>query len=199
MTPSVFVIDPDAATREAIVSLLRGEGLRARAFSSGPVFLDSMPTDVVACVVTEARSVNDDIDVAQRVLDARGGAWAVVVVTAKIDLAQAVDMMKAGVTDVIQKPFEPSRLLQSVRDSVERLRHERPRIEARERTARNLALLTVRERQVFEALTTGLSNKEIASRLEISPRTMEIFRAKVMAKMDAPNLSTLVRISLDLP
>lgn len=198
MRPSVFIIDPDTAARDAIVNMLRGAGLRARAFSSGQSFLDRMPTDLVACVVTEMRLRHEDVDVIQEVLNQRGDAWAIIVITSGIDVARAVGMMKAGVVDVVEKPFEPERLLETVRDNVDRLREERPRIEAREQNARNIGLLTARERQVFDALTAGRSNKEIAGDLEISPRTVEIFRAKVMAKMEAPSLSALVRMSIDL-
>ena len=199
MRPSVFVIDREATARDAVIKLLRAAGLRARGFSSGRLFFDHLPSDSLACVVTEMPSPSsEDVDVARRVLDMRGEGWPVIVLTAHADVASAVELMKAGVRDLIEKPFEPQRLVSSVMGCVERLMLDRPRIEAQARNALNLAQLTSRERQVFDALAAGRANKEIAAELDISPRTVEIFRAKVMAKMEATSLSALVRMSVDL-
>ncbi|MGA0544141.1 response regulator transcription factor [Brevundimonas sp. VNH65] len=199
MRPSVFVIDQEATARDAVIGHLRAAGLRARGFSSGRLFLDHLPSDSLACVVTEMpASSAEDVDVARQVLDLHGEAWPVIVLTARADVASAVELMKAGVRDLIEKPFEPQRLVSSVLNCVEGLMQDRPRIEARARNALNLAQLTARERQVFDALAAGRANKEIAAELDISPRTVEIFRAKVMAKMEAANLSALVRMSVDL-
>ena len=116
--------------------------------------------------------------------------------TGHADVPLAVQMMKAGVVDFIEKPFEPNRILDSVRGCINALASLRPEIEAREAAAARLATLTPRERQVFDALIRGRSNKEIALDLDISPRTVEIFRAKVMQKMQADSLSALVRMGL---
>jgi two-component system response regulator FixJ len=104
--------------------------------------------------------------------------------------------MKAGVVDFIEKPFDPNRILESVRGCMLSLATLAPALEAREAAMQRLATLTPRERQVFDALIDGRSNKEIALDLNISPRTVEIFRAKVMQKMEADSLSALVRMGL---
>lgn len=110
----------------------------------------------------------------------------------------AVQMMKAGVIDFIEKPFDPNRLLEAVQGCLGHLSDLSVEREAREATEQRLRQLTPRELQVFRALVEGKSNKQIAIELEISPRTVEIFRAKVMDKMQAPNLSALVRMGLSV-
>lgn len=199
MTLSVFVIDDDFAVRDSLVLLLRAEGMRARGFANGAEFFANLPTDPVACVVTDLRMPGiDGIEVVNRLAELHGDAWPVVVITGHGDISSAVALMKAGVTDFIEKPFEPHRLIETLKGCLNRVHSVGERMQTRASIDRRLAQLTARERQVFDQLADGLSNKEIAANLEISPRTVEIFRAKVMSKMEAPNLSALVRMSLGL-
>ena len=198
-TPSVFVIEDDFAVRDSLVLLLRSEGLRARGFASGVEFFANLPTDQVACVVTDLRMPGiDGIEVVRRLGELRGEAWPIIVITGHADVPSAVELMKAGVTDFIEKPFEPQRLVETLKGCVSRMHHVGTQMEVRADIERRLTQLTARERQVFDALAAGLSNKEIAAQLEISPRTVEIFRAKVMTKTEAANLSALVRMSLGM-
>lgn len=111
----------------------------------------------------------------------------------------AVQMMKNGVLDFIEKPFDPHRLLEAVQGCLGHLADQTVEREACQATEQRLGQLTPRERQVFAALVQGRSNKEIANELEISPPTVEIFRAKVMDKMQADSLSALVRMGLTCP
>ena len=196
MTPhSVFVIDDDPATRDALLTFLRGAGLRARAFADGQDFLDHLPEDTTACVLTDVRMPHlDGVELVRRLRDLRGHRWPVIVMTGHADVPLAVQMMKAGVVDFIEKPFEPNRILDSVRGCINALASLRPEIEAREAAAARLATLTPRERQVFDALIRGRSNKEIALDLDISPRTVEVYRANAMMKLQAKTLSDLVRM-----
>lgn len=197
--PSVFVIEDDFAVRDSLIHLLRAEGMRARGFANGAEFFANLPTDRVACVVTDLCMPGiDGIEVVQRITELHGEAWPVVVITGHGNVASAVTLMKAGVTDFIEKPFEPHRLIETLKGCLNRIKQVGERLETRASIARRLEQLTAREHQVFDQLAKGLSNKEIAANLEISPRTVEIFRAKVMAKMEAPNLSALVRMSLGL-
>ena len=199
MMPSVFVIEDDFAVRDSLIHLLRAEGMRARGFANGAEFFANLPTDRVACVVTDLCMPGiDGIEVVQRITELHGEAWPVVVITGHGNVASAVTLMKAGVTDFIEKPFEPHRLIETLKGCLNRIKQDGERLETRASIARRLEQLTAREHQVFDQLAKGLSNKEIAANLEISPRTVEIFRAKVMAKMEAPNLSALVRMSLGL-
>ena len=197
MTPSVFIIDDDAGMRDSLVVLLRSQGIRCRAFAGGADFFRAMPTDETACVITDMRMPEvDGAEVVRRISAERGAAWPILVITAHADVPLAVSLMMQGVVDFIEKPFDPSRLIESVRASLSRLgqvsEHQRLTAIARERYER----LTPRESQVFSALIEGLSNKAIAQMLDISPRTVEVFRAKVMQKMEADSLSDLIKTGL---
>ena len=140
----------------------------------------------------------DGAEVVRRLAETRGAAWPVIVITGHADVPMVVQMMKAGIVDFIEKPFDPPRLIETVRGCQARLNDLNQEQGARAAIQVRLARLTPRERQVFDALIQGASNKEIALALDISPRTVEVFRAKVMAKMEADSLSALVRIGLTL-
>ena len=198
--PSVFVIEDDFAVRNALVTLLRAEGFPARGFASGTDFFDRMPADAFACVVTDLRMPGlDGIEVVRRVAEMKGNAWPIIVITGHGDVAAAVELMKSGVVDFIEKPFDPPRLLEAVRGCLVHLMNDGDARQSRLEAAARIAQLSQRESQVFRALVEGRSNKEIAADLAISPRTVEIFRAKVMTKMQANSLSDLVRIGLASP
>ncbi|WP_295166902.1 response regulator FixJ [uncultured Brevundimonas sp.] len=198
MSPhSVFIIDDDPAMRDALVLMLRGAGYRARSFVSADDFLDNLPEDRSACVITDVRMPGlQGSELVGRLKSLRGDTWPVIVITGHGEVTLAVQLMKAGVVDFVEKPFDPQRMLDSVSSCLASLTSLEAERIAREDAKARLDTLTPRERQVFDALIDGCSNKEIAQRLEISPRTVEIFRAKVMTKMQAANLSTLVRIGM---
>ncbi|WP_295224986.1 response regulator FixJ [uncultured Brevundimonas sp.] len=198
MSPhSVFIIDDDPAMRDALVLMLRGAGYRARSFVSAADFLDNLPEDRSACVITDVRMPGlQGSELVGRLKSLRGDTWPVIVITGHGEVTLAVQLMKAGVVDFVEKPFDPQRMLDSVSSCLASLTSLEAERIAREDAKARLDTLTPRERQVFDALIDGCSNKEIAQRLEISPRTVEIFRAKVMTKMQAANLSTLVRIGM---
>lgn len=197
MTHPVFVIDDDAAVRDSILAVLRAQDITARGFVSGADFFARLPDVEYACVVTDVRMPDmDGAEVVRRLSLEKGSVWPVVVITGHAEVPMAVQMMKAGVVDFIEKPFEPNRLVETLLGCMNVLADRRGRETAMQRTRERLEQLTPRERQVFDALVEGRSNKEIAIRLDISHRTVEIFRAKVMNKMGADNLSALVRMGL---
>lgn len=198
MSPhSVFIIDDDPAMRDALVLMLRGAGYRARSFLSADDFLANLPEDRSACVITDVRMPGlQGSELVGRLKSLRGDTWPVIVITGHGEVTLAVQLMKAGVVDFVEKPFDPQRMLDVVSSCLASLTSLEAERIAREDAKARLDTLTPRERQVFDALIDGCSNKEIAQRLEISPRTVEIFRAKVMTKMQAANLSTLVRIGM---
>ena len=199
MSRSVFVIDDDPAVRDSLLTLLRADGVRARGFAGGIDFFAALPEDAAACVVTDVRMPGmDGAEVVRRLIELRGNAWPVIVITGHADVTMAVQMMKTGIVDFIEKPFDPERLIEAVRACLNRLDDLDVRQQARQSAQMRLGRLTPRERQVFDALIAGLSNKEIALNLKISPRTVEVFRAKVMTKMEADSLSALVRMGLAL-
>ena len=194
---SVFVIDDDAAVRDSLVVLLRNEGMRARGFASGADFFDQLPEEPSACVITDVRMPRmDGAEVVRRLAAMTDRAWPVIVITGHADVPMAVQMMKSGIVDFIEKPVDPARLVDTVRGVLDSLGDISLRHALRLAAEARLALLTPRERQVFDALIEGRSNKEIAQELSISPRTVEIFRSRVMEKMEADSLSALVRMGL---
>lgn len=196
MDHSVFVIDDDEAVRDSLLAVLRAQGVTARGFVSGADFFDRLPQAESACVITDVRMPDvDGSEVVRRLGEMKGHAWPVIVITGHAEVPLAVQMMKAGVVDFIEKPFDPQRLVETVHGCLGLMTGRQTQAETLKRTQQRLEALTPRERQVFDALVEGRSNKEIALALEISPRTVEIFRAKVMAKMKADSLSALVRMS----
>ncbi len=194
----VFIIDDDEAMRHALLTLLRADGLRARDFCSGDDFFQRLPEVPTACVVTDIRMPGmGGAEVVRRVAELEQRNWLVIVLTAHADVPLAVQLMKAGIVDFIEKPFEPERLLESLRGCASLLDALAFRDAAAKRTDERLTRLTPRERQVFDALVKGGSNKIIAAELGISPRTVEIFRSNVMKKMGAESLSDLVRMDVN--
>ncbi|MFC5344360.1 response regulator FixJ [Brevundimonas staleyi] len=197
---TVLIAEDDEAVRDALLMLLRSEGIRARAFASGAELLANLPEAEAACVVTDVRMPDmDGTEVVRRLAEIKGSSWPVIVITGHADVPMAVQMMKAGVVDFIEKPFDPNRLLEAVRGCLGHLSERKSERQGRAEIAERIALLSQRETQVFRALVEGRSNKEIAADLAISPRTVEIFRAKVMSKMQATSLSALVRMGLASP
>ena len=119
---SVFIIDDDAAVRDSLLILLRGEGIRARGFASGVDFFKNLPEDATACVITDMRMPDMEGDeVVRRLAQLRGAAWPVIVITGHADVPMVVQMMKAGIVDFIEKPFDPPRLIETVRGCQARL------------------------------------------------------------------------------
>lgn len=196
---SVFVIDDDSAVRDSLLRVLSGTGLRVRGFASGTEFLSALPDDPSACVITDVRMPGiEGCEVVRRLTELRGEAWPVIVITGHADVSMAVQLMKSGAVDFIEKPFDPAHLIEVVKERLSSLDDQDARQQARQVARLRVARLTPRERQVLNALIGGSSNKEIGLSLKISPRTVEVFRANVMSKMEADSLSALVRMGLML-
>ncbi|MDY6922648.1 MAG: response regulator [Pseudomonadota bacterium] len=194
---SVFVIDDDDAVRDSILCLLRSQGVRTRAFASGIQFFENLPDVGSACVITDVRMPGmDGAEVVRRLRALKGDAWPIIVITGHAEVPLAVQLMKAGVVDYIEKPFEPNRLVEVVRGSFAHMDNLLLQKAETDIAARRVARLTPREREVFDALVQGRTNKHIANELQISPRTVEIFRARVMEKIEAETLSELIRTGL---
>jgi two-component system response regulator FixJ len=195
-SPTVFIVDDDGAALHSLLLLLKSEGLAARGFGSAEEFLCALPPDARGCVVSDVRMPGMDGVQLLKTLTAASCLMPVIVITGHADVSTAVQAMKAGAADFIEKPLESDRILQVVRSCLER--HDVAVDGASRATliARRLTALSVRERQVLHHLLDGDSNKVIALRLGISPRTVEIYRASVMLKMQASSLSELVRMTL---
>lgn len=196
MDQTAFVIDDDDDVRDSLVFLLRSQGLTCRAFATAQAFLDQLRDDQQGCIITDVRMPEiDGLELVER-LKARGCGMGVIVLTGHADVPIAVRAMKAGVYDFLEKPFPSDSLVEAVQAVMAQNKDEEGERARREAVARRAEGLTPRERQVYEAVVEGFSNKEIALELELSPRTIEIYRANVMTKMQAGSLSELVRMKL---
>jgi two-component system response regulator FixJ len=190
------VIDDDEAVRESIEFLLRSAQLTVKTYESASAFLAVAPTINSGCVITDVRMPGiSGIDLLRRLKELQI-PLPVIVITGHGDVPLAVEAMKFGAVDFLEKPFDDDVLLASVRTALNRseasaqLETERAEIRAR------IATLTNREHEVLQGLIAGHPNKIIAFDLSISPRTVEIYRANVMTKMKAGSLSELVRMTL---
>jgi two-component system response regulator FixJ len=193
---TVFVVDDDEAARDSLLALLKSDGFRARGFASAHDFLAVYDPGARGCIVTDLRMPGmDGVELIQA-LKGLGSILPIIVITGHADVSRAVDAMKAGAADFIEKPYESEQLLRSVRGGLEDNDTAVDANAARLRLVRRVESLTARERQVLDLIMEGASNKVIASNLSISPRTVEIYRANVMSKMRADSLSELIRITL---
>ncbi|WP_404292488.1 response regulator FixJ [Microvirga sp. RSM25] len=192
----VHVVDDDAAVRKSLAFLLASEGLPARLHESASGFLDDAPRIEAGCIVTDVRMPGiDGIELIRR-LKERGIALPVIVMTGHADVPMAVEAMKEGAIDFLEKPFGDEVFLAAVRSALARQEKDSHHGTQITEIQGRFDALSERERQVLEGLVAGKANKAIAYDLGISPRTVEIYRANVMAKMQAKSLSELVRLAL---
>ncbi|EJW13564.1 Two-component nitrogen fixation transcriptional regulator FixJ [Rhodovulum sp. PH10] len=192
----VHVIDDDESVRRSLDFLLRAAGMTTRSWESAVAFLAALPEVAGGCVVTDVKMPEvSGVDLLRR-LKAMDLRIPVVVITGHADVPMAVEAMKSGAVDFLEKPFDDEVLLASVRSALataeSRAERESEKLALRER----IASLSGREHEVLEGLVAGKPNKVIAYDLGISPRTVEIYRANVMTKMHAVSLSELVRMTL---
>jgi two-component system response regulator FixJ len=192
----VHVIDDDEAVRESIDFLLRAAGLSVRTYDTATSFLEAAPKIAAGCIITDVRMPGlSGLELLRRLQEMQVGL-PVIVITGHGDVPLAVEAMKWGAVDFLEKPFDDDVLLASVRAALNRS-EESAAVEAERAEIRaRIAALTQRERDVLEGLVAGHPNKIIAFKLEISPRTVEIYRANLMTKMKAGSLSELVRMAL---
>jgi len=194
--PKVYVIDDDAAMRDSLNFLLDAANFEVTLFESATNFLEMLPRLAFGCVVSDVRMPGiDGIELLKR-MKSLDSPFPIVIITGHGDVALAVEAMKLGAVDFLEKPFEDDRLIGMIETAI---RHREPAAKD-EAVTRDIAgrvdSLSPRERQVMEGLIAGLSNKMIARNYDISPRTIEVYRANVMTKMQAGSLSELVRLEM---
>ncbi len=194
--PVVHVIDDDEAMRESIAFLLDSVKIAVRTYDSAVNFLEALPDGASGCIITDVRMPEMSGMELLRRLRQHDVALPVIIITGHGDVPLAVEAMKLGAFEFLEKPFDDDVLLAAVHSALNRFerdaRREAEQAEIRER----LEALSARERQVLGGLVAGQPNKIIAFDLGISPRTVEIYRANVMTKMKASSLSDLVRMAL---
>jgi len=194
--PTVFVVDDDRAMRESLTWLLDSVGLRVRSYATAADFLAEHDPAQPGCLVLDVRMPGmSGLDL-QAELARRGVELPTIVITGHAEVSMAVRAVKAGAIDFIEKPFSDQLLLDRVRQALEIDLEVREVRRRREDALRRLATLTAREREVLNLVVAGKQNKEIASELGVSPKTVEVHRAHVMSKMCVDSLAELIRITL---
>ena len=192
----VHVVDDDDAVRDSISFLLTAARIPVEAHESAVAFLRVLPRIVAGCVVTDIRMPEvTGIDLLKQLRE-HGMKIPVILITGHGDVPLAVEAMKLGAADFIEKPFDEERLLAAIRLALDRNRSNGVQNTRSAEIGRRMALLSERERQVLEGLVAGHANKTIAFDLGISARTVEVYRANLMTKMQAGSFSELVRMAL---
>ena len=192
----VHVVDDDAAVRDSLSFTLSASGFAVQLYQSALELLAHAATLAPGLVITDVRMPGmTGLELVGR-LKALGVSHPIIVLTGHADVGMAVDAMKSGVVDFIEKPFDDAALLHAVETARQRMAGDAGHQAERNEVEARIAQLTGREKDVFEAIVAGDSNKSAALKLGISPRTVEIYRANVMEKMQARTLSDLVRMAL---
>jgi two-component system response regulator FixJ len=196
-TPTVFIVDDDSSVRDSLAMLVRSIALETETFGSGVEFLRTYDPDRCGCLLLDLRMPGmSGLDLQSRLVN-MGSSLPIVFLTAHGDVATAVQAMKVGAVDFIQKPYRDQELLDKVQHAVDK--HGRMLHEALERqmVQARLETLTIREREVMHMVVEGKANKVIASELQIGQRTVEIHRARVMEKTQTSSLADLVRMVVE--
>ncbi|MDB5362131.1 MAG: fixJ [Rhodospirillales bacterium] len=192
----VHLIDDDEGVRQAVAFLLSSAGLAVRVHESAVGFLEVLPTLQPGCIVSDVRMPGMDGLELQRRLKSLGIKLPMIIMTGHADVSLAVEAMKAGAVDFIEKPFDDELILSAIRAALDLYDRTGYRETEIAQTQVKLKSLTAREREVLDGLLAGHPNKTIAYDLGLSARTVEVHRASLMTKMGATSLSELVRMSL---
>ena len=192
----VHIVDDDEAVRQSLAFMLSTAGIPVRLYESATAFLSALGGVQEGCLITDVCMPEMTGVELLRELTTRSIEMPAIVITGQGDIALAVEAMKAGAIDFIEKPFEEAVILAAVRNAEERATQEGEHAETGAAVTAKLATLSLRERQVLDGVVAGKPNKTIARDLGISPRTIEVYRANLMAKMEAGSLSELVRMAL---
>lgn len=196
--PIVTIVDDDEAVRDSLSLLLNFRGYRTRAFGSAETFLDAWRPDWRGCLLLDLRMGGMDGLALQQVLLQRGCGLPIVFLTGHGDLAHARSALKSGAVDFLEKPYEEADLLEAVVEAIERDTREHAAQSHVAEIGARVERLSEREHQVMRLVVTGKPNREIAVELGISPRTVEVFKARMMEKMQARSLPELVRLTMEL-
>ena len=191
-SPLVYLVDDDDAVRDALALLLRSVGLRSAGFGDPQQFLAQLAPQTIGCVVLDIRMPGiSGLDVLARLAEASDLPVVMLTGHANVDLCRRA--FKGGAMEFLQKPVDDDIFLDAVQTAVRGHIASRERLAVTQAAAERLARLSTREHEVFERIVQGLSNKEIAREFDLSPRTVETYRANVFAKLEADNLAGLIR------
>jgi len=196
--PVIMVVDDDAGVRNAMRSLLKSVGLECALYASAQEFLVAYQPSQPGCLLLDIRMPGMSGLELQQQLNLRGAVIPVIFMTGHGDIPMAVEAMQHGAFDFLQKPFRDQDLLDRIQKAIVKDAEQRTSLGEHDRIKSHLESLTAREREVLDLMTEGKQNKVIAQDLGVSPRTIEIHRARVMEKMNAQSVAQLVRMMLDL-
>jgi FixJ family two-component response regulator len=192
--PKVFIVDDDQGVRESVRILMRSIGVEAVAFPSADEFLSAYDPEKPGCLVLDVRMPGMSGLELQEQLASLGCTLPIIFITAHGDVPMAVEAVKAGAMDFVQKPFRDQELIDKIQDAFGENERVRAKLRDRSMIAKRVDSLTPREREVMEMVVEGKANKVIAIDLGLSQRTVEIHRARVMSKMEADSVSQLVQM-----
>jgi two-component system response regulator FixJ len=195
---TIFIVDDDAAVRDALKLLLRSVGQAVETFGSAQEFLDAYSEDRAGCLVLDIRMPGMSGLELQQKLNEKHSILPIIFITGHGDVPMAVEAMQAGAVDFIQKPFRDQDLIDRINQALEKDNSNRAALGERNDIRKRLETLTPREREVLDLVVHGKANKVIAGDLKLSQRTVEIHRARVMEKMQASSLAHLVRMVLEV-
>lgn len=195
----MYVVEDDAAVRESLLLLLKLKGYPAKAFESADAFLAAVRPDRPGCLVLDLRMPGKTGLELQALLTERGIALPVIIVTAHGDVAAARTALIAGAVDFLEKPVDEAALFDAIAAALERDRHRRDADEAAAALQVRLARLSGREREVMWLVADGHQNREIGAMLGVSPRTIEIYKARMLEKLRVHGLPDLLRVLRDVP
>jgi len=196
--PTIFIVDDDAAVRDALKLLLRSVGQAVETYASAQEFLEGYGEDRPGCLVLDIRMPGMSGLELQQKLNEKHSILPIIFITGHGDVPMAVEAMQAGAVDFIQKPFRDQDLIDRINQALEKDGANRAALGERNDIRRRLETLTPREREVLDLVVHGKANKVIAGDLNLSQRTVEIHRARVMEKMQASSLAHLVRMVLEV-
>ncbi|NQY97021.1 MAG: response regulator transcription factor [Henriciella sp.] len=192
---TIFLVDDDEAIRHSASFMLRHAGFLVKTFPDGMTFLEQVSADNEGCILLDVRMPGMDGLAVQNALNQRGVKMPVIVLTGHGDVPVAVEAMKRGAIEFLEKPYEKQTLVSAIENAFEQLETQSADDRRSKDAQAKLTALTPREKEVLECLVDGLTNKGIAQALSISPRTVEIHRAHMMEKLDADSLSSALRLA----
>ncbi len=196
--PTVFLVDDDEAVRDSLGLLMKSVDLTSRSFASAGDFLAEYDPDCPGCLILDIRMPGmSGMELQQKLIDMRA-KLPIIFITGHGDIPMAVEAMQRGAVDFIPKPFRDGELLDRINKALENDRKNRDSLVEREVIEERIEKLTPREKQVLELVVQGKANKVIAGDLEVSQRTVEIHRARVMEKMQVRSVAQLVRMVMQI-
>lgn len=195
---TVYVVDDDASVGASLKRLTEEVGLRCKVYGAADEFMAAFRPDGLGCLVLDVRLPGMSGPALHRRLAAAGLTIPVILISGHGDIPMATDAVRRGALDFLEKPVNPQQLLDRIQEALARDAESRQAKAKREAIASRVALLTARERQVVDLAITGLTNKQIAAQLNVSPQAIDAHRAKAMRKLEVDTIPELVRVMLEV-